>query len=200
MAEAARPAGQPNAMPARRKSGDKAKGSLSSASAHGKAPVLDPTIVAVMTLNANLERLCARRLKTLWRTKGLSERGLFMLELVHAGLDRPSRLIEYFDVLPSTVTFETDKLVASGLLVRESLPSDRRVVRLSLTAQGCAAHAEVTAALNGFLKPRLDRLPPEELSAFLATFKKIVHPTEAPQTEAAAGTDDPLPAKARSTR
>jgi DNA-binding MarR family transcriptional regulator len=191
MAQAVRPARQP---------GDVAKGSPSSASAHGKAPALDPSIVAVMTMNANLERLCARQLKALWRTKGISERGLFMLELVQAGLDRPSRLIEYFDVLPSTVTFETDKLVASGLLVRESVPSDRRVVHLSLTAQGRAVHAEVTTALNGFLKPRLDRLPPEELNAFLETFKMIVGPMEAPQTETAARIDDPAPAKAHTKR
>ena len=152
----------------------------------GGTSVLDPAIIDVMRLSADLQRLTTRQHKTLWRKKGLSERGLYMLELVHAGLNRPSRLIEYFDVLPSTITFETDKLVASGLMVRESLPSDRRVVHLSLTDEGRAVHAEVTAALNALLIPRLRRLPPEELQAFLETFRKIVYPMEAP----AAGTDE----------
>ena len=137
---------------------------------------LDPDIVAVMRLSTNLQRLSSRSLKGHWRERGLSERGLFMLELVYAGLDRPSRLMEYFDVLPSTITFETEKLVTAGLMVREPDPSDRRVVRLSLTEEGEAIHRETMAAINASLKPRLERLTPEELRAFLATFQKILGP------------------------
>ena len=96
--------------------------------------------------------------------------------VVNAGLDRPTRLIEYFDVLPSTITFETDKLVAAGLIVRDSDPNDRRVVRLSLTPAGRAVHRETTRAINAELRPRLAAIPPAELEQFLATFKKIVDP------------------------
>src|SRR5689334_5090073 len=77
---------------------------------------LDADVTDVMRLSADLQRSSARSLKGVWRERGLSERGLYILELVGAGLDRPSRLIEYFDVLPSTITFETDKLVAAGLI------------------------------------------------------------------------------------
>ena len=140
-----------------------------------EAPVrLDADVTDVMRLSADLQRGSARSLKNVWREKGLSERGIYILELVHAGLDRPSKLIEYFDVLPSTITFETDKLVAAGLITREALPTDRRVVQLSLTDEGRAVHRQTTETVNAFLKPRLAALSRAELEAFVATFRKIV--------------------------
>lgn len=142
--------------------------------AAGEQVRLDVDVTTVMRLSADLQRGSSRHLKGVWRERGLSERGIYILELVNAGLDRPSRLIEYFDVLPSTITFETDKLVAAGLIVRESLPTDRRVVQLSLTEEGLAVHRETTEVVNAFLKPRLAALPREELEAFVATFRKIV--------------------------
>jgi len=137
---------------------------------------LDPNIVAVMRLSADLQRGSSRHLKRLWREKRLTERGLYILELVNAGLDRPSKLIEYFDVLPSTITFETEKLVSAGLLARESLPADRRVVQLSLTDKGHEVHRETTETLNAFLLPRLAALAPGELETFLRIFQKLVEP------------------------
>ena len=192
MAEAAKPARAAGGEPAKTKARREPKAPKASGAAGGRAPVLDPTVAAVMTLSANLQRACTRQMKTLWRKKGMSERGLFILELVHAGLDRPSRLIEYFDVLPSTITFETEKLVTAGLMLRESEPSDRRVVRLSLTSQGRAVHREATAALNALLRPRLEQLPPDELRAFLETFEKIVPPIPR-QTDEAEQAAEPNP-------
>ena len=130
----------------------------------------------VIRLDNRLRRAIARQFRTLWRSRKLSERGMFILGLVNSGVDRPSRLIEHFDVLPSTITFETDKLVTSGLLTRESDPSDRRVVRLSLTEEGRTLHRETVETVNAFLRPALGRLTPEELEQFLSLFHKIVDP------------------------
>jgi DNA-binding MarR family transcriptional regulator len=152
-----------------------------------RGPKLDPDVTDLMRVSADLQRATSRELRALWRKKRLSERGIFILELVNAGLDRPSRLIEYFDVLPSTITFETDKLVAAGLLVRDSDPNDRRVVRLNLTPAGRVVHRETTKVINAMLRPRLAALSPEELAQFLATFHKIVDPLYA--SEPAAGED-----------
>jgi DNA-binding MarR family transcriptional regulator len=129
-----------------------------------------------MRLSADLQRATGRRLRHLWRRRKLTERGLYILELVQAGLDRPSRLIEYFDVLPSTITFETDKLVAAGLMLRQPDPQDRRVVRLRLTPAGRTVHRETTQAINSVLRPRLDALHPDELKQLLALFHKVVDP------------------------
>lgn len=161
---------------------------------------LDPDIIAVMRLGADLQRASSRHLKSLWREKGLTERGLFILALVNAGLDRPSRLIEYFDVLPSTITFETEKLVAAGLIVRETLPTDRRVVQLSLTEQGKAMHREMADSLNAFLRPRLRALAPGELAAFLETFGKIVEPIPPVGREAEGGEANEAAARPKARR
>lgn len=151
------------------------KSKIADARAAQQASVrLDADVTEVMRLSTDLQRGSARSLKSVWREKGLSERGLFILELVNAGLDRPSKLIEYFDVLPSTITFETDKLVAAGLITREALPTDRRVVQLSLTEEGRAVHRETTETINAFLTPRLAALPRAELEAFVTTFRRIV--------------------------
>lgn len=149
------------------------------ASAPEARAVLDPDVSAVMRLDSDLRRAIGSQFRTLWRTKKMSERGIYILELVNAGIDRPSRLIEFFSVLPSTITFETDKLVATGLLVRESDPTDRRVVRLSLTDEGRAVHQETVETINAFVRPALASLSREELEQFLATFHKIVAPLRA---------------------
>ena len=146
-----------------------------------RGPMLDPEIAELMTLATNVQRATTRELRGLWRKRKLSERGLFILELVNAGLDRPSRLIEYFDVLPSTITFETDKLVAAGLLAREPDPSDRRVVRLRVTKAGQAVHAEATEAINAVLRPRLAELTKQEREQFFALFHRILDPLYPPR-------------------
>lgn len=169
-------------------------GDLQKGSAGARGPKLDPEITEIMRCSADLQRLTTRSLRSLWRKKKMSERGIFILELVNAGLDRPSRLIEYFDVLPSTITFETDKLVAAGLLVRDSDPSDRRVVRLSLTPAGRAVHRETTRAINATLRPRLDAISSKELEQFLATFSKIVAVVKDQPAEAPEGQPEPEPA------
>lgn len=138
------------------------------------SPGIDPDVNAVIRIDDRFRRSLGRQFRTLWRTRKLSERGSFILGMVNAGMDRPSRLIEHFDVLPSTITFETDKLVAAGLLRRESDPSDRRAVRLSLTDEGRALHQETLATVNAFLQPALATLSREEMDQFLATFTKIV--------------------------
>lgn len=147
-----------------------------------------PDVTAVVHMSGQLQRLCTRGTRSLWRERGLSERALFILELVNAGLDRPSRLIEFFDVLPSTITFETDKLVAAGLIVREPAPADRRVVRLALTVAGRRLHGEVSATLTELLQPRLARVSPEVLRSFLDTFAILL----APDAEAETPTETPV--------
>ena len=48
--------------------------------APGRGPVLDPDVTELMTLSANLQRATGRQLRNLWRTRKLSERGLFIID------------------------------------------------------------------------------------------------------------------------
>jgi DNA-binding MarR family transcriptional regulator len=162
---------------------------LKPAAAGASQAELHSAAAQLLALGGDLQRAASRRLRNHWRERKLSERGLAILGLVDAGLDRPSRLIDYFDVLPSTITFETDKLVAAGLLEREAAPGDRRVVRLGLTELGRSVHHETTAALDALLAPALAQLPRDELERFLASFRRIVDQLQ-PAAGATAEQDD----------
>jgi DNA-binding MarR family transcriptional regulator len=139
-------------------------------------PVLDPDIFTVMKLCMTLQRAATRAVRDIRRRRKVSERGIYIIEMVNAGLDQPRRLIDYFGVLPSTITFETDKLVAAGLLERAADAGDRRVVRLRLTEKGAAVHRETTAALTTWFRPPFDQLDQAELATFVALFRKLTEP------------------------
>ncbi len=158
----------------------------------------DPEVEAFMRIYDTWQRTSGRLLKRLWREKGLTERRLLILAMVRRGANRPSHLIELLDVLPSTVTFETDKLVGAGLLSREPLQSDRRVVQLSLTPDGEAVHREMVMVLNGYLRPRIADLAPGELAEFLRIGRNVIGATPRPvATGGIAASTEPSASTAR---
>lgn len=153
---------------------------------------LDPDIESLLVASTDLQRVIGRQLKGLSRRQKLSERGLYIINLVRVGLNRPSRLIEYFDVLPSTITADTEKLVAAGLIERKVVPSDRRVTELALTRRGAAVRQEALALLNGVFRARLAQIPPQDLQTCIDTLRKIIQPLE-PETPTHAA-DEPAAA------
>jgi DNA-binding MarR family transcriptional regulator len=158
--------------------------------AHSKKNRLDPDVLKVMLIYRGLQREGDRALKRCWNDLGLSERALYILWLVSFGLDRSAKLAEYFDVLPSTITFDTDKLVAAGLITRQALPSDRRVLQLKLTSEGDAVYRRIGDVVNALWLPRLGRLEPGELATFLAVGHKLIEP-DSQQTDSAPAETEP---------
>lgn len=137
---------------------------------------LDPDIAELMLLVARLQRESKKVVRQLSREYNLSDRGLHILGSVRSGFDRPAKLIEYFQILPSTATFETDKLVTAGLMTREADPSDRRGVVLRLTPEGTKVYSETAGRINALLEPGLSRLDTSERAQFLALFHRILAP------------------------
>jgi DNA-binding MarR family transcriptional regulator len=134
---------------------------------------LYPQLLGVLQFTTTLEADLGRALRHLWAGKGLTGRSLFIVALVRSGLDRPSMLVDYFDVLPSTMTFELNKLVAEKVLTRESVPGNGRSIRLQLTAEGEAMEAAMKAVINRFMLDRVSVLEPGELEHLLAIGRKI---------------------------
>jgi DNA-binding MarR family transcriptional regulator len=131
-----------------------------------------------LRIATDAHRAVNRQLKQFSRRTRLTQRGLHILGLVADGLDRPGLLIEHFDVLPSTITTETDKLVAAGLLVRKAHPSDRRIVHLELTERGRGLEREAMALINAMFEPRLGKLDPEQLALCLDAMRRVVYPVD----------------------
>lgn len=71
-----------------------------------------------------------------------------LLRMVGAGGASSARVAERLSVRRPTITAAVDGLVASGYLVREADPADRRVVRLCLTPEGRDALERAGAALR----------------------------------------------------
>jgi len=154
---------------------------IDKAAASPREANLDPDIEALLIAATDVQRMLNRQLKGVWRKHSLSERGLHIINLVRMGLNRPSHLIRYFDVLPSTITADTEKLVGAGLIERHPDPADRRVTQLGLTSRGRAVRAEALALLNATIRARLAQVPPEDLRTCVDTLRKIIEPLD-PET------------------
>lgn len=144
---------------------------------------LHPDINELLEISAGLQRAEHRLLRAFSKKAKLSERGIYILAVVHAGLDRPSGLIEYFDLLPSTITIELEKLAAAKLIVRTTDPEDRRSTRLQLTKRGIKTWERVTDLLNTAFKPRMELVSKEELRICIETLRKIAYPVDLVDTE-----------------
>ncbi|WP_426573261.1 MarR family winged helix-turn-helix transcriptional regulator [Aquihabitans sp. McL0605] len=75
-----------------------------------------------------------------------------------------------------------DKLQASGYVVRESDPADRRVSRVSTTPAGEALMAEIRARKTAWLTNRLEALPPHELATLTDALVVLEHLTTPPKS------------------
>jgi DNA-binding MarR family transcriptional regulator len=117
---------------------------------------------------AGIERLLTL-LRSLAPRDGLS----FTAAATLATLDRsgPSRLTLLAvneGVTQPAMTQLVARLLDAGLIARASDPSDRRVVEVSITAEGSALLARRRAARAGRLATMLARLSPEDQAALAA--------------------------------
>lgn len=87
-----------------------------------------------------------------------------------------SELAEAAAIHLSKASRTCDRLVASGLIVREDDPDDRRSLRLTLTASGRQVVRTVMRARRAAITPMLQRLSSKrrhELVALLAEFAGV---------------------------
>lgn len=133
----------------------------------------DGDIIDFLGAATDIRRMVSMLTVPVAREFGISERALGIIFLVYAGLDRPGLLIDYLNVLPSTITSDIDKLVAAGLLRRISSTDDRRVTKIEVTARGLAAQQESLRQLHEFFRATAAGVALEELHACIATLRKL---------------------------
>lgn len=115
-------------------------------------------IEATLWLSRNIERTAAPLTTSQFR----------IMRRAAAGGDRAARLAERLAVRKPTVSSIVDGLVAAGLLLRGADPTDRRAVRLGLTAEGHTALAETEHAYaERFAELLGDTIRPTDLLALL---------------------------------
>lgn len=136
---------------------------------------LDADVNEILEIISDAQRAVDRQVKNLSRKLKIQPRGIFTLTLIHAGLDRPSLLVEYFDALPSTITLEVDRLVEAGLVTRKPDAQDRRIVRLALTRKGNKFREDVIDVVNAMFLPKMNEISKAEFKACLKTLRKFVY-------------------------
>ena len=133
----------------------------------------DRDIVDFLGAATDIRRMISTLTMPVAREHGISERALGIIFLVYAGLDRPGLLVEYLNVLPSTITSDIDKLVEAGLLQRVASDADRRVTRIEVTPKGAEAQRKSLRQLHEFFRAKAAGVALEELHACIATLRKL---------------------------
>lgn len=109
-----------------------------------------------------------------------------LVTLSNDGPVRSSALAELLGVDASTVTRMCDRLLRDGLIVRRAEPSDRRALRIGLSAKGEQAVAAVTARRREEFAHLLEAIPAPRRAGVIAALQEL----EA-ASAGAAGTESP---------
>ncbi|HJU83971.1 MAG TPA: MarR family transcriptional regulator [Holophagaceae bacterium] len=87
-------------------------------------------------------------------------------------------------VHPSTMVGVVDRLEAKGLVARKPDPTDRRRVRLTLTAAGRALRKKAPQPTQGRLRSALEEMPERQIQDLHKAMQTLVKAMEAEDLEA----------------
>ncbi len=133
----------------------------------------DSDVIEFLAAVTGVRRMISSQIVPVARKWKISERALGILFLANIGLDRPGLLIEFLNVLPSTITMDIEKLVEAKLVERKPLPTDRRATRLAVTRRGLKAQQEAFEQLRSYFQSQASRVSLEELRNCIDTLQKI---------------------------
>lgn len=127
----------------------------------------DPVVEAVLTASRALVAVAARSIAAAGGDVTLPQYRALVL-IAGRGPQRLLDLADALDVSQSTASRMCDRLVAKHLVRRSRLPSDRRTVRIALTAEGRALVDGVTRHRRGDLARILAEMTQEQQEAVVA--------------------------------
>lgn len=82
---------------------------------------------------------------------------------------------QHLGVVPTTTSALVDRLVRQGLLLRERTETNRRVVSLTLSAEGMDAAQQIVEVQSDHCRQMLEALEPEERQQLVAAIAKIAN-------------------------
>ena len=85
-----------------------------------------------------------------------------------------TRLAEMLPLAPSGISRSVTKLVDRGLVRRRRLPSDRRVVILTLTDEGLRLTQDLHVRVQAFDSSLCDGVSEEEMAVFVSVTSRVV--------------------------
>jgi DNA-binding MarR family transcriptional regulator len=148
---------------------------LTTTHAAAKAAPLDRegVVTALASLSLPLMWTLRQRAMQVYEPFGVRPTRVLLMELVARGIDQPKLIAEVLDAVPPAVTAMVNELMEKGWLARESDASDRRRVRLRLTAAGEAALERLRAAWQAASRADLERIELDDLRVVLRVFERL---------------------------
>ncbi len=102
-----------------------------------------------------------------------ASQGYALLALPKEGNLSMNELSEFLGIASSTLTRTIDPLVAKGLVSRTIDDTDRRIVRIELTAKGLETRKAIQDSLRDFFVMVLGEIPEENRSAVLSSMEEL---------------------------
>ncbi|MER3442947.1 MAG: MarR family transcriptional regulator [Meiothermus sp.] len=131
-----------------------------------------------------LDELEALALQVLWQMRqdaqrayeplGFSSMQCLALNLIRSGVEQPGALAEVLEASPPGVSQLLNSLEDRGLIRREIEASDRRRIRLTLTAQGEEQLGELNRRWREVTLPRYRQLSEGEIETLIAVYQKML--------------------------
>ncbi|MFF3905668.1 MarR family winged helix-turn-helix transcriptional regulator [Streptomyces sp. NPDC001848] len=127
---------------------------------------VDAVTRAVMTASRLLMGIAARSLAQVEEPVTLPQFRMLVV-LSTRGATKLVTLADLLRVAPSTAMRMVDRLIAAGLVDRQTNPDDRRETLLRLTGEGRRTVEEVTARRRAEIAAIVERLAPERRAALI---------------------------------
>jgi DNA-binding MarR family transcriptional regulator len=96
-----------------------------------------------------------------------------MVLISHRGIDTPAELARAVGVDTGAMTRTLDRLEAKGFLTRQRSLSDRRVVKLELTASGHDVVADILPAVARTLNTHLNGFSDQEIATLISLLLRM---------------------------
>jgi DNA-binding MarR family transcriptional regulator len=120
-----------------------------------------------------------------WDSRGLTMSQLRLLVLIDRGPQRPiGELADEMNVKPATLSGLAERLERLRFIRREHDPADRRVVRVSLTADGKQVLGEIQIAARAYLEAVFERMGPAAVADFTTALEAFQVAAAAVQSSA----------------
>lgn len=97
-----------------------------------------------------------------------------LLLIKHKNIDTPAELARVMNVDTGAMTRLLDRLEAKGIVRRERIPEDRRVVKVILTSDGHTVTDQILPVISNALNLHLQGFSEDETRMLLALIKRMI--------------------------
>jgi len=131
-------------------------------------------IAALSALSLPMMWSLRQRAMQTYEPLGVRPTRVLLMELVERGIDQPKLVAEVLEATPPAITAVVNELIERDWMARGVDPSDRRRVRLHLTAAGHEALATFRQRWIDTSRADLEQIDVADLTVVLRVFQRLL--------------------------